>query len=61
MKSPSLIIWYLVQKEAEIKNLRMIFKYMFDRHPLESAARGVSALAIFMTAAITFFVVRQRR
>ncbi len=35
MKSPSLIIWYTVQKEAEIKNLRMIFKYMFDHHPLE--------------------------
>ncbi len=33
--SPLTIVWYLIQKEAEVRDLRMIFKFIFDHHPLE--------------------------
>jgi hypothetical protein len=33
---------------------------VFERHPFESAARGVSGVAAFVTIAITFFLLRRR-
>jgi hypothetical protein len=35
--------------------------FVFERHPFEAATRGVSAVAAFLTLAITFFLLRQRR
>jgi hypothetical protein len=36
-------------------------EFVFERHPLEGATRGVSAVAAVVTAGITFFLLRQRR
>jgi vacuolar-type H+-ATPase subunit C/Vma6 len=33
MMSPLIIVWYLILKEAEIKNLRLVFKAVFDGRP----------------------------
>jgi vacuolar-type H+-ATPase subunit C/Vma6 len=33
--SPLVVAYYLILKEVEIRNLRMVFRFMFDRHPLE--------------------------
>ena len=33
--SPSVIVWYLILKEVEIRNLRLILKAMFDNIPVE--------------------------
>jgi len=35
LMSPLIIIWYLILKETEVRNVRLIFKFMFDHHPLE--------------------------
>jgi hypothetical protein len=34
--------------------------FVFERHPFESAVRGVSAIALFVTIGITFFILRRR-
>ncbi len=34
LMSPVLIVWYLILKEVEIRDLRLIFKFIFDRRPL---------------------------
>lgn len=34
-------------------------EFVFERHPFEAAGRGVSAIALFITIGITFFVLRQ--
>jgi len=33
--APMMIIWYLITKELEVKNLRLIFKAAFDNIPVE--------------------------
>ncbi len=33
--SPLVILWYLILKEVEVRNLRLILKVMFDNIPLE--------------------------
>lgn len=35
MLSPLVVVWYLMLKELEIRNLRLILKAMFDNIPLE--------------------------
>ncbi len=34
--------------------------FVFERHPFEAAPRGVSAIALFLTLGITFFLLRRR-
>lgn len=41
-------------------NARKI-EFVFDRHPLETASRGVSAAAVALTLGITIFLLRRRR
>jgi hypothetical protein len=41
-------------------NARKI-EFVFERHPLEAASRGVSGVAAFITLGLTFFILRQRR
>ena len=36
-------------------------EFVFERHPFEAAARGVSAIGLALAAGITFFLLRQRR
>ncbi|MFH0847369.1 MAG: V-type ATPase subunit [Chloroflexota bacterium] len=36
LMSPVLIVWYLVLKETELRDLRLIFKFMLDRRPLDA-------------------------
>jgi vacuolar-type H+-ATPase subunit C/Vma6 len=33
--SPVMIVWYLILKETEIRNLRLVIRALFDNVPLE--------------------------
>jgi vacuolar-type H+-ATPase subunit C/Vma6 len=33
--SPLMVLWYIVLKEIEITNLRLVFKAVFDEIPIE--------------------------
>jgi len=35
LMSPVLIIWYIILKEIEVRNMRMIFRAIFDKVPIE--------------------------
>jgi hypothetical protein len=35
-------------------------EFVFERHPLETASRGISAVAAFITIAVSFFLWRRR-
>jgi len=37
-----------------------IVDFVFERHPLETASRGISAVATFITIAVSFFLWRRR-
>ena len=37
--TPLMIVWYLIVKEVEIKNLRLVLKAAFDNIPVDEIKR----------------------